>query len=79
MLRRFFRTETFEQRLAIEAARLKEEANGHYGEKREALLRKARQTEIAAHLSEWIRSPGLTADAQLPRQNHGKRCTRACS
>jgi len=30
------------------------------GLEREALLRKARQAETAAHMEEWLRSPGLS-------------------
>jgi hypothetical protein len=30
-----------------------------YGNEREALERKARQLEIAAHINEWVSSPGL--------------------
>jgi hypothetical protein len=30
-----------------------------YGAEREALDRKARQLEIAAHINEWVSSPGL--------------------
>lgn len=29
------------------------------GREREALLKKARQTEVAAHINEWLASPGL--------------------
>jgi hypothetical protein len=58
--RRFKQTQPLEQRLAAEAERLKEAANKlSHGGKREELLRRARQTEIAAHMYEWITSPGL--------------------
>jgi hypothetical protein len=58
--RRFKQTQSLEQRLADEAARLRAAASKlPYGEKREELLRQARQTEIAAHMYEWITSPGL--------------------
>ena len=51
---------TFDQRLAQEAERLREQARKlKPGTERERLLRKARQTETAAHISEWINSPGL--------------------
>jgi len=51
---------TFEERLAEEARRLKEQAKkAAAGREREALLRKARQADTAAHINEWITSPGL--------------------
>jgi hypothetical protein len=58
--RRFKQTISLEQRLAEEAKRLREEAKKlPSGPARDDLLRKARQTEIGAHMSEWITSPGL--------------------
>ena len=58
--RRFQHTHCLEQRLAVEAARLRAEARGMPpGIAREALLRKARQAETGSHISEWLRSPGL--------------------
>jgi hypothetical protein len=58
--RRFSQVETLEQRLATEASRLREQAKllGP-GVLRETLLRKARQTEMAAQMTEWLQSPGL--------------------
>jgi hypothetical protein len=55
------RTTTFEQQLAEEARRFKEAAEREPpGSKaRELLLRRARQAETAAHMSEWLSSPGL--------------------
>ena len=54
------RIATFDQRLAQEAERLREQARKlKHGPERDQLLRKARQTETAAHISEWINSPGL--------------------
>jgi hypothetical protein len=58
--RRFRQTQTLEQRLAAEATRLRAEADKlPHGVDREDMLRKARQTEIAAHMYDWITSPGL--------------------
>jgi hypothetical protein len=34
---------------------------------REALLRKARQAETAAHIDDWLRSPGLQPPVELSR------------
>jgi hypothetical protein len=58
--RRIKQTTSLEHRLAKEAHRLRERAmNLPAGKEREALLQKARQTEVAAHVKEWISSPGL--------------------
>ena len=49
-----------ELRLENEAAQLREQARLlPPGSLREETLRKARQCEIGAHMSEWLRSPGL--------------------
>jgi hypothetical protein len=58
--RRFKQTETLEQRLADEAKSLREKAKLlPPGAVKEAALRKARQIEIASHITDWLRSPGL--------------------
>ena len=58
--RRIKQTHTLEQRLSDEAKRLREEAKGMpRGAARDAMIRKARQTEIASHLNDWLQSPGL--------------------
>ncbi|QPF83868.1 hypothetical protein IC762_30040 [Bradyrhizobium genosp. L] len=58
--RRFKQTQTLEERLAEEAKSLREEAkNLRPGIETESLLKKARQNDTAAHMSEWLRSPGL--------------------
>jgi len=58
--RRIKHEATFEERLAEEARRLKEQATKMAGgREREELLRKARQAETAAHIKKWIPSPGL--------------------
>jgi hypothetical protein len=58
--RRFKNILSFPDRLAQEAERLREEANHTpHGIEREMLLRKARQAETAAHVDEWLSSPGL--------------------
>ena len=60
MPRRFSQTETLEQRLVEEAAKLRKEAQGTPpGIERERLIRRARQAETASHMSEWLMSPGL--------------------
>jgi hypothetical protein len=58
--RRFKHTETFEERLAEEAARFRKAAEElPHGTARELLLRRARQAETASHMSDWLSSPGL--------------------
>jgi hypothetical protein len=58
--RRIKQTRSLEERLAIEAKRLREEAQLlPPGPVREAALRRARQAETGSHMSEWLRSPGL--------------------
>ncbi|MGW1421443.1 hypothetical protein [Bradyrhizobium manausense] len=58
--RRFKQTLSLEDRLAQEAERLREKAKSlPPGPQREDALRKARQAETGAHMSEWLRSPGL--------------------
>jgi hypothetical protein len=56
---------TFQERLAKEAVRFKELAQQTPpGMQQELYLRRARQAETAAHINDWLRSPGL----QPPRQ-----------
>jgi hypothetical protein len=51
-------TASFEQRLAAEARRLKDQARAMAaGKDRENILRKARQAETASRISDWLRSP----------------------
>lgn len=58
--RRFKQTRPFEERLAEEAHELRRRAEElSPSREREATLRKARQDEIAARLTEWLTSPGL--------------------
>jgi hypothetical protein len=60
MQRRRFNYQSFEERLAEEAKRLREEAKSlKPGAVRDDLIRKARQAEIGSHMSEWLSSPGL--------------------
>ena len=51
---------SLEERLAEDAKRLREEARLlPPGAMRDATIRKARQAKTGAHMSEWLRSPGL--------------------
>ena len=60
--RRIKHVASFEDRLAYEAHRCKEQAKVlPHGQQRDMLLRKARQAETAAHISEWLSSPGLAS------------------
>ena len=53
-------TDVLEVRLALEAAKFREQAKSlRPGPEREQLLRKARQAETGSRMSEWLRSPGL--------------------
>jgi hypothetical protein len=62
--RRFKQPQSLKQRLVEQVKRLREEAKLMApGFDREALLRKARQTETAAHIDEWLSSPGLKPPA----------------
>jgi len=60
-------TATFEERLAAEAIKFKEAAEKQPlgSAAREQLLRRARQAETAAHIDEWLRSPGLQPPISL--------------
>jgi len=58
--RRFKQLKSFEERLAEDAKRLREEAKLlPPGAMRDATLRKARQAETGSRMSEWLSSPGL--------------------
>lgn len=60
--RRFKETPSLEERLDQEAMRLREQAKLlPPGWLREQAFRKARQMNIAAHINEWLTSPGLRA------------------
>jgi hypothetical protein len=53
-------TATFDECMASEARRLEQQAQTMApGRDRDMLLRKARQTRTAAHINEWLSSPGL--------------------
>jgi hypothetical protein len=59
MRRRRKNTLTFPDRLTNEAERLRQEAKTKSpGQEQDELLRTARQAETAAHIDEWLASPG---------------------
>jgi hypothetical protein len=58
--RRHNSVQPFGKRLSQEAERLREQAKTMPpGIERDELLRKARQADTAAHIDEWVSSPGL--------------------
>jgi len=60
--RRYKQAQSLKQRLLDRVMSLRDEAKfAAPGFDREALLRKARQAETAAHIDEWLSSPGLQA------------------
>jgi len=60
--RRFRQTRTLNERLEDEAKRLRAEARAlPPGRRREMLLRRARQDEMAMQIDAWLHSPGLRA------------------
>ena len=61
--RRFKQLKSLQERLTDEAARLREEARTLPFAEREQAIRKARRIDAAAHMDQWLRSPGL----QSPR------------
>jgi hypothetical protein len=63
MERRSFKPSApLDQRLEEQAKCLRKEAKGNLpGVEREKLIRLARQAETAAHIQQWITSPGLQA------------------
>jgi hypothetical protein len=59
--RRIKHKASFQERLADQAKRLRDQAETMpLGTERDDLVRRARQTETAAHLDAWLNSPGLS-------------------
>jgi hypothetical protein len=62
--RRFKQSDSLEERLSKETQRLREKTKLlRPGAVREDTLRMARLAETTAHLSDWLRSPGLRPPA----------------
>ena len=60
MQRRRSLPHTFEEKIAVEKAKLEAQiAQLKPGPQKDALLRKIRQLDTATHISEWLSSPGL--------------------
>ena len=73
--RRFKHTKNFQQRLAEEAAGLREGAEKlpQGSMARELLMRRARQAETASHIEDWLRSPGLQPPKELENLGVGQK------
>ena len=64
--RRIKHEKSFQERLAEEAIRFNEAAKDlPPGTARELLLRRARQAQTAAHINDWLNSPGLQPPTAL--------------
>jgi hypothetical protein len=58
--RRFHQTKSLQDRLAVWAEEVREQAAKlPPGPERDALLKKLRQADTASHLDDWANSPGL--------------------
>lgn len=57
--RRFKQTIFVKDRLISFAQQARERARLLTGTERDALLKKARQADTAAHIEDWVNSPGL--------------------
>lgn len=58
--RRFLQTKSLKERLIDEAQNLRDAAKLlPFGPERDAAMRKARQTEAASHMDDWLNSSGL--------------------
>ncbi|MBR0823015.1 hypothetical protein [Bradyrhizobium liaoningense] len=58
--RRFKQQVTLQDRLAAWSKKVEEQAAKlPPGPEREALIKKARQADVANHLDDWVKSPGL--------------------
>ncbi len=58
--RRFKQTTPLKERLLLWAEQVRSKAdNLRPGPERDAMLKKAHQAETAAHLDDWVNSPGL--------------------
>jgi hypothetical protein len=69
--RRFKQTKSLKDRLVEEAQNLRAQAKLlPYRSVRDATLKKARQAEAAAHMNEWLNSPGLRTPTR-PEERSG--------
>lgn len=60
MQRKRSRPHSFESQIAAEGVRLEARAAAlQHSPEKDALLKKIRQLETAAHINEWLTSPGL--------------------
>lgn len=55
-------TTTLEERLALDSKRARDRARTlPPGDERDSLIRRASRNDVAAHMSEWLKLPGLRA------------------
>jgi hypothetical protein len=67
MRHRFLQTNPLKVRLLEEAQSLRDQARLlPFGPVREAAMKKARQAEAAAHMDDWLSSPGLQPPKTIP-------------
>jgi hypothetical protein len=58
--RRVKQTTSLDERLAGQARRIRTTAEAMpQGQERDNMMRKARQTDTASHMNDWLLSPGL--------------------
>jgi hypothetical protein len=68
MLHRFEHSSIFEYHSEDEAINLLKQAKGMpYCIRRDELLRKAGQMDVATHINEWLSSPGLQLQSKARR------------
>jgi len=64
--RRFKQTSSLTERLVEDVEQLKQQlATVPPGPERDLIVRRIRQNETAAHIDEWLRSPGLQPPAGI--------------
>jgi hypothetical protein len=65
--RRFKQTQSLKERLLAEAQHQRYEAELlPYGPVQDAAIKRARQIEVAAHMDDWLNSPGLRPPTTRP-------------
>jgi hypothetical protein len=57
--KRFNQTTSLKDRLAAFAEEARDKAKSLHGAERDALLKKARRADTAAHIDDWVNSSGL--------------------
>ena len=71
--RRIKHTKSFDERLADQAERLRKQAKRlPPGIERDDLIRRARQSETASHINEWLTSRGWLRRSERVQGLHGR-------